>query len=85
MESTFSITTIRAFSAGLFGLPVIKPAERCDSRPGRTEKRAMVIEDAIAIRSMIYLYAVLRRSPCGRRCHCPSIHGAREAHARKLD
>jgi pyruvate dehydrogenase E2 component (dihydrolipoamide acetyltransferase) len=54
MESTFSITNPGVFG-GLFGLPVINQPNVAILGLGAMEKRAMVIEDAIAIRSMIYL------------------------------
>jgi len=53
-ESTFSITNPGVFG-GLFGLPVINQPNVAILGLGAIEKRAMVIEDAIAIRSMVYL------------------------------
>jgi len=54
MESTFSITNPGVFG-GLFGLPVINQPNVAILGLGAIEKRPVVIEDAIAIRSMVYL------------------------------
>jgi pyruvate dehydrogenase E2 component (dihydrolipoamide acetyltransferase) len=54
MESTFSITNPGVFG-GLFGLPVINQPNVAILGLGTIEKRPVVIEDAIAIRSMVYL------------------------------
>ena len=53
-ESTFSITNPGVFG-GLFGLPVINQPNVAILGIGAIEKRPVVIEDAIAIRSMAYL------------------------------
>ncbi len=53
-ESTFSITNPGIFG-GLFGLPVINQPNVAILGIGAIEKRPVVIEDAIAIRSMVYL------------------------------
>ena len=53
-ESTFSITNPGVFG-GLFGLPVINQPNVAILGIGAIEKRPVVIEDAIAIRSMTYL------------------------------
>ncbi len=54
MESTFSITNPGIFG-GLFGLPVINQPNVAILGLGTIEKRPVVIDDAIAIRSMVYL------------------------------
>jgi pyruvate dehydrogenase E2 component (dihydrolipoamide acetyltransferase) len=54
MESTFSITNPGVFG-GLFGLPVINQPNVAILGLGTIEKRPVVIDDAIAIRSMVYL------------------------------
>jgi pyruvate dehydrogenase E2 component (dihydrolipoamide acetyltransferase) len=53
-ESTFSITNPGVFG-GLFGLPVINQPNVAILGIGAIEKRPVVIDDAIAIRSMTYL------------------------------
>jgi pyruvate dehydrogenase E2 component (dihydrolipoamide acetyltransferase) len=53
-ESTFAITNPGVFG-GLFGLPVINQPNVAILGLGTIEKRPVVIEDAIAIRSMVYL------------------------------
>jgi 2-oxoglutarate dehydrogenase E2 component (dihydrolipoamide succinyltransferase) len=53
-ESTFSITNPGVFG-GLFGLPVINQPNVAILGLGAIEKRPVVIDDAIAIRSMAYL------------------------------
>ena len=53
-ESTFSITNPGVFG-GLFGLPVINQPNVAILGVGTIEKRPVVIDDAIAIRSMVYL------------------------------
>jgi 2-oxoglutarate dehydrogenase E2 component (dihydrolipoamide succinyltransferase) len=53
-ESTFSITNPGVFG-GLFGLPVINQPNVAILGIGAIEKRPVVVDDAIAIRSMIYL------------------------------
>jgi pyruvate dehydrogenase E2 component (dihydrolipoamide acetyltransferase) len=53
-ESTFSITNPGIFG-GLLGLPVINQPNAAILGIGAIEKRAMVIDDAIAIRSMVYV------------------------------
>lgn len=52
--STFSITNPGVFG-GLMGLPVINQPNVAILGLGAIQKRAMVINDAIAIRSMVYL------------------------------
>jgi pyruvate dehydrogenase E2 component (dihydrolipoamide acetyltransferase) len=54
MESTFSITNPGVFG-GLYGLPVINQPNVAILGLGTIEKRPVVIDDAIAIRSMVYL------------------------------
>jgi pyruvate dehydrogenase E2 component (dihydrolipoamide acetyltransferase) len=54
MESTFSITNPGVFG-GLFGLPVINQPNVAILGLGAIEKRPVVVDDAIAIRSMVYL------------------------------
>jgi 2-oxoglutarate dehydrogenase E2 component (dihydrolipoamide succinyltransferase) len=53
-ESTFCITNPGTFG-GLFGLPVISQPNVAILGLGAIEKRPVVIDDAIAIRSMVYL------------------------------
>ncbi|HXW55326.1 MAG TPA: 2-oxoglutarate dehydrogenase, E2 component, dihydrolipoamide succinyltransferase [Candidatus Cybelea sp.] len=53
-ESTFSITNPGVFG-GLFGLPIINQPNVAILGLGTIEKRPVVIDDAIAIRSMVYL------------------------------
>jgi pyruvate dehydrogenase E2 component (dihydrolipoamide acetyltransferase) len=53
-ESTFSITNPGVFG-GLFGLPVINQPNVAILGLGAIEKRPVVVDDAIAIRSMAYL------------------------------
>jgi pyruvate dehydrogenase E2 component (dihydrolipoamide acetyltransferase) len=53
-ESTFSITNPGVFG-GLFGLPVINQPNVAILGLGAIEKRPVVVNDAIAIRSMVYL------------------------------
>jgi pyruvate dehydrogenase E2 component (dihydrolipoamide acetyltransferase) len=53
-EGTFSITNPGVFG-GLFGLPVINQPNVAILGLGTIEKRPVVIDDAIAIRSMVYL------------------------------
>jgi pyruvate dehydrogenase E2 component (dihydrolipoyllysine-residue acetyltransferase) len=53
-ESTFSITNPGVFG-GLFGLPVINQPNVAILGLGAIEKRPVVVDDAIAIRSMVYL------------------------------
>jgi pyruvate dehydrogenase E2 component (dihydrolipoamide acetyltransferase) len=53
-ESTFSITNPGVFG-GLFGLPVINQPNVAILGLGTIEKRSVVVDDAIAIRSMVYL------------------------------
>ncbi len=53
-EGTFSITNPGVFG-GLFGLPVINQPQVGILGLGTIEKRPVVIDDAIAIRSMCYL------------------------------
>ncbi len=54
LHSTFSITNPGVFG-GLMGLPVINQPNVAILGMGAIQKRPMVINDAIAIRSMIYL------------------------------
>jgi 2-oxoglutarate dehydrogenase E2 component (dihydrolipoamide succinyltransferase) len=53
-EGTFSITNPGVYG-GLMGLPVINQPNVAILGIGAIQKRPMVIEDAIAIRSMVYL------------------------------
>jgi pyruvate dehydrogenase E2 component (dihydrolipoamide acetyltransferase) len=53
-EGTFSITNPGVFG-GLMGLPVISQPNVAILGLGTIEKRPVVVEDAIAIRSMVYL------------------------------
>ena len=53
-ESTFSITNPGTFG-GLMGLPIINQPNVAILGIGAIQKRAVVIDDAIAIRSMVYL------------------------------
>jgi 2-oxoglutarate dehydrogenase E2 component (dihydrolipoamide succinyltransferase) len=53
-ESTFSITNPGIYG-GLMGLPVINQPNVAILGIGAIQKRPMVIEDAIAVRSMVYL------------------------------
>jgi 2-oxoglutarate dehydrogenase E2 component (dihydrolipoamide succinyltransferase) len=53
-EGTFSITNPGVYG-GLMGLPVINQPNVAILGIGAIQKRAMVIDDAIAIRSMVYL------------------------------
>jgi pyruvate dehydrogenase E2 component (dihydrolipoamide acetyltransferase) len=53
-ESTFSITNPGVFG-GLMGLPVINQPNVAILGLGAIQKRPVVIDDAIAIRSMVYL------------------------------
>jgi pyruvate/2-oxoglutarate dehydrogenase complex dihydrolipoamide acyltransferase (E2) component len=54
LESTFSITNPGTFG-GLIGLAVINQPNVAILGLGTIQKRPVVIDDAIAIRSMIYL------------------------------
>ena len=54
LESTFSITNPGVYG-GLMGLPVINQPNVAILGIGAIQKRPMVIDDAIAIRSMVYL------------------------------
>jgi pyruvate dehydrogenase E2 component (dihydrolipoamide acetyltransferase) len=53
-EGTFAITNPGVFG-GLFGLPIINQPNVAILGLGTIEKRPVVIDDAIAIRSMVYL------------------------------
>ena len=53
-ESTFSITNPGTFG-GLMGLPIINQPNVAILGIGAIQKRAVIIDDAIAIRSMVYL------------------------------
>jgi 2-oxoglutarate dehydrogenase E2 component (dihydrolipoamide succinyltransferase) len=53
-ESTFSITNPGIFG-GLFGLPIINQPNAAILGLGTIEKRPVVIDDAIAVRSMVFL------------------------------
>jgi pyruvate dehydrogenase E2 component (dihydrolipoamide acetyltransferase) len=53
-ESTFSITNPGVFG-GLMGMPVINQPNVAILGLGTIEKRPVVVDDAIAIRSMVYL------------------------------
>ncbi len=53
-ESTFSITNPGIFG-GLMGLPIINQPNVAILGIGAVQKRAVVVNDAIAIRSMVYL------------------------------
>jgi 2-oxoglutarate dehydrogenase E2 component (dihydrolipoamide succinyltransferase) len=53
-ESTFAITNPGTFG-GLMGLPVINQPNVAILGVGAIQKRAVVVDDAIAIRSMVYL------------------------------
>ncbi len=53
-EGTFSITNPGVYG-GLMGLPVINQPNVAILGIGAIQKRAMVIDDAIAVRSMVYL------------------------------
>jgi pyruvate dehydrogenase E2 component (dihydrolipoamide acetyltransferase) len=53
-ESTFSITNPGVYG-GLMGLPVINQPNVAILGIGAIQKRPMVVDDAIAIRSMVYL------------------------------
>src|SRR6202040_1023378 len=53
-ESTFAITNPGVFG-GLMGLPVINQPNVAILGIGTIQKRAVVINDAIAIRSMVYI------------------------------
>jgi pyruvate dehydrogenase E2 component (dihydrolipoamide acetyltransferase) len=53
-EGTFAITNPGVFG-GLFGLPVINQPNVAILGLGTIEKRPVVVDDAIAIRSMVYL------------------------------
>jgi pyruvate dehydrogenase E2 component (dihydrolipoyllysine-residue acetyltransferase) len=53
-ESTFSITNPGIFG-GLLGLPVINQPNAAILAIGAIQKRPVVVDDAIAIRSMVYL------------------------------
>src|ERR1700723_339107 len=53
-EGTFAITNPGVFG-GLFGLPVINQPKFAILGLGTIEKRPVVVDDAIAIRSMVYL------------------------------
>ena len=76
-ESTFSITNPGIFG-GLMGLPVINQPNVAILAIGAIQKRPVVVDDAIAIRSMVYLTLELRPSRRGRRHRAP-VHGAGEA------
>ena len=51
---TFTVTNFGMFG-GLFGLPIINQPQVAILGTGGIEKRPVVVDDAIAIRSMIYL------------------------------
>jgi len=53
-ESTFSITNPGIFG-GLMGLPVINQPNAAILAIGAIQKRPMVVDDAVVIRSMVYL------------------------------
>src|SRR5438445_13803378 len=53
-ESTFSITN-PGTSGGLMGLPIINQPNVAILGIGAIQKRPVIIDDAIAIRSMVYL------------------------------
>jgi pyruvate dehydrogenase E2 component (dihydrolipoamide acetyltransferase) len=53
-EGTFAITNPGVFG-GLFGLPIINQPNVAILGLGTIEKRPVVVDDAIAIRSMVYL------------------------------
>ena len=53
-ENTFTITNPGVFG-GLFGLPIINQPNVAILGLGAIEKRPVVVDDAIAIRSMVYL------------------------------
>jgi pyruvate/2-oxoglutarate dehydrogenase complex dihydrolipoamide acyltransferase (E2) component len=53
-EGTFSITNPGIYG-GLMGLPVINQPNVAILGIGAIQKRPMVIDDAIAVRSMVYL------------------------------
>jgi pyruvate dehydrogenase E2 component (dihydrolipoamide acetyltransferase) len=53
-ESTFSITNPGVYG-GLMGLPVINQPNVAILGIGAIQKRPMVVDDAIAIRAMVYL------------------------------
>ena len=72
-ESTFSITNPGVFG-GLFGLPVINQPNVAILGLGAIEKRPVVIDDAIAIRSMVLSHAVVRSSRGGWSRGAP-VHG----------
>ena len=76
---TFTITNPGVFGAQ-FGLPIINQPQVAILGVGAIEKRAVVIDDAIAIRPMAYLDARLRPPP-GRRRRGRPVHGARQAAA----
>ncbi len=82
-ESTFSITNPGIFG-GLMGLPVINQPNVAILGIGAIQKRPVVIDDAIAIRSMVYLTLSYDHRVRGRRHRAP-VHGQIEVRARRLE
>ena len=78
---TFTITNPGVFGA-LFGMPIINQPQVAILGVGDIEKRAVVIDDAIAIRPMGYLPRL--RPPADRRGGRRRVHVAPEAHPGEL-
>ena len=81
-EGTFSITNPGVFG-GLFGLPVISQPNVGILGLGAIEKRPVVINDSIAIRSMCYVTSELRSSRGRWRSRTP-VPAQGEGNAREL-
>ena len=79
---TFSITNFGSFGS-VFATPVINQPQVAILGVGTVEKTPVVIDDAIAIRSICYLVADLRSSPDRRRAG-RSVHGEGQARAGEL-
>ena len=73
---TFTITNPGVFG-GLFGTPVINQPQVAILAVGTIEKRPVIRDDAIAIRTMAYFALTLRPSP-RRRLGRRSLHGPRQ-------
>ena len=76
---TFTITNPGVFGS-LFGTPIINQPQVAILGLGTIEKRPVVRDDAIAIRTMAYVGADLRPPPRGRRRRRP-LHGPRQEDA----
>ena len=80
---TFSITNFGSFGS-VFATPVINQPQVAILGVGTVEKMPVVIDDAIAIRSVCYLALTLRPSPDRRRAG-RSVRAEGQGSPRKLD